>query len=160
MQGSKRISKMILKWKYKSLFIDIRMEEFTRENLKKENFSNPNLIADTFFKIIQKSVLVSLFDKLKFRDLLLNLTSYEKDMLSIEIYELLHGNQKDGFDGLVGRSTRPHTIHRTDRKVEQKILKIRKQYRYCPVKIKGILQNQYKIRIGHMTVYRILCRNG
>ena len=78
-----------------------KLEEFTRENLKKENFSNPNLVVDAFFKIIQKSVLVSLFDKLKFRDLLSTLTSYEKDMLSIEIYELLHGNQKDGFDGLV-----------------------------------------------------------
>jgi transposase InsO family protein len=68
--------------------------------------------------------------------------------------------QKDGFDGLNDRSKKPHTIHRTDRKVEQKILKIRKQYSYCPARIKGVLQNQYNIWIGHMTVYRILCRNG
>ena len=47
-----------------------KLEEFTKENLKKENFSNPNLVVDAFFKIIQKSVLVSLFDKLKFRDML------------------------------------------------------------------------------------------
>uniref|UniRef100_UPI0040486061 hypothetical protein n=1 Tax=Aliarcobacter sp. TaxID=2321116 RepID=UPI0040486061 len=78
-----------------------KLEEFTKENLKKENFSNPNLLIESFFKIIQKSVLVSLFDKLKFRDMLAGLTSYEKDMLSIELYELLHGNQKDGFEGLV-----------------------------------------------------------
>jgi hypothetical protein len=78
-----------------------KLEEFTKENLKKENFSNPNLVVDAFFKIIQKSVLVSLFDKLKFRDMLAGLTSYEKDMLSIELYELLHGNIKNGFDGIV-----------------------------------------------------------
>ncbi|PUE63465.1 hypothetical protein B0174_11230 [Arcobacter caeni] len=78
-----------------------KLEEFTKENLKKENFSNPNLVVDAFFKIIQKSVLISLFDKLKFRDMLESLTSYEKDMLSIELYELLHGNIKNGFDGLV-----------------------------------------------------------
>ncbi len=78
-----------------------KLEAFTKENLKKENFSNPNLLVDSFFQIIQKSVLVSLFDKLKFRDMKDNLTSYEKDMLSIEIYELLHGNQKNGFEGLV-----------------------------------------------------------
>ena len=78
-----------------------KLEEFTKENLKKENFSNPNLIVECFFKIIQKSVLISLFDKLKFRDLSATITSYEKDMLSIELYELLHGNKKDGFDGLV-----------------------------------------------------------
>jgi hypothetical protein len=79
-----------------------KLEEFTKESFKKENFSNPNLVVDAFFKIIQKSVLVSLFDKLKFRDMLESLTSYEKDMLSIELYELLHGNKKDGFEGLVG----------------------------------------------------------
>lgn len=78
-----------------------KLEAFTKENLKKESFSSPNLVVDNFFKIIQKSVLVSLFDKLKFRDMLENLTSYEKDMLSIEIYELLHGNMKNGFDDLV-----------------------------------------------------------
>ena len=68
--------------------------------------------------------------------------------------------QKDGMDGLVHRSKRPHTIHSTDKKVVQKIIQIRNQYHYCPAKIRGILQNQYNIRIGHMTVYRVLCRNG
>ena len=78
-----------------------KLEEFTKESFTKENFTNPNLIIESFFKIIQKSALVSLFDKLKFRDMFLTLTSYEKDMLSIELYELLHGNQRNGFDGLV-----------------------------------------------------------
>ena len=78
-----------------------KLEAFTKENLKKENFSNPNLVIDAFFQIIQKSVLVSLFDKLKFRDMKDSLTSYEKDMLSIELFELLHGNQKNGFEGIV-----------------------------------------------------------
>ena len=78
-----------------------KLEEFAKEALKKENFSNPSLIVDGFFKIIQKSVLVSLFDKLKLKDAIANLNSYEKDMLSIEIYELLYGRKKEGFDGLV-----------------------------------------------------------
>ena len=78
-----------------------KLEIFTKENLKKSNFSNPNLVVDAFFKIIQKSTLVSLFDKLKFRDMKDSLTSYEKDILSIELFELIHGNQKNGFEGLV-----------------------------------------------------------
>lgn len=78
-----------------------KLEEFTKESFRKENFSNPNLVVDAFFKIIQKSALVSLFDKLKFKDMLLTLTNYEKDMLSIELYELLYGNKKNGFEGLV-----------------------------------------------------------
>ena len=82
-------------------FNPLKLEEFTKESFKKENFSNPNLVVEAFFKIIQKSALVSLFDKLKFRDMLVTLTSYEKDMLSIELYELIHGNMKNGFEGLV-----------------------------------------------------------
>jgi len=78
-----------------------KLEEFAKEALKKENFSNPTLVVDGFYKIIQKSVMVSLFDKLKLKDALATLNSYEKDMLSIEIYELLYGNKKDGFEGLV-----------------------------------------------------------
>ncbi len=78
-----------------------KLEEFAKEALKKENFSNPNLGVEGFFKIIQKSVMVSLFDKLKLKDALATLNSYEKDMLSVEIYELLYGNKKEGFEGLV-----------------------------------------------------------
>lgn len=82
-------------------FNPLKLEEFTKKNLKKESFSNPSLVVEAFFKIVQKSVLVSLFDKLKFRDMLATLNSYEKDILSIELYELLHGNKRNGFDGLV-----------------------------------------------------------
>ncbi len=78
-----------------------KLEEFAKEELKKENFSNPNLLVEGFFKTIQKSVLVSLFDKLKLKDAIESLNSYEKDMLSIEIYELLYGDKKEGFEGLV-----------------------------------------------------------
>jgi len=78
-----------------------KLEEFAKEALKIENFSNPNLIVEGFFKTIQKSVMVSLFDKLKLKDMIASLNSYEKDMLSIEIYELLYGDKKEGFEGLV-----------------------------------------------------------
>ncbi|NQY22129.1 MAG: hypothetical protein HRT40_12635 [Campylobacteraceae bacterium] len=78
-----------------------KLEKFAKNALKKENFSNPNLFIEGFFKTVQKSVMVSLFDKLKLKDALSSLNSYEKDMLSIEIYELLYGNKKAGFEGLV-----------------------------------------------------------
>jgi len=78
-----------------------KLEEFAKDVLKKENFSNPNQLVEDFNKVIQKSVMVSLFDKLKLRDAIATLNSYEKDMLSIEIYELLYGNKKEGFEGLV-----------------------------------------------------------
>ena len=78
-----------------------KLEEFAKDALKKENFSNPNLLIEGFFKTIQKSVMVSLFAMLKLKDAISSLNFYEKDMLSIEIYELLYGNKKEGFEGLV-----------------------------------------------------------
>ncbi len=78
-----------------------KLEKFAKDVLKKENFSNPNLLIEGFFKTVQKSVMVSLFDKLKLKDAISSLNSYEKDMLSIEIYELLYGNKKNGFEDLV-----------------------------------------------------------
>jgi len=78
-----------------------KLEESAKDALKKENFSNPNLVVENFFKTIQKSMMVSLFDKLKLKDAIASLNSYEKDMLSIEIYELLYGDKKEGFEGLV-----------------------------------------------------------
>ena len=78
-----------------------KLEELAKEVLKKENFSNPNQLIEDFYKVIQKSVMVSLFDKLKLKDALSSLNSYEKDMLCIEIYELLYGDTKEGFEGLV-----------------------------------------------------------
>ena len=82
-------------------FNPLKLEEFAKEALKKENFETPSLVIDGFFKVVSKSVFVSLFDKLKLKDAIATLTSYEKDMLSIEIYELLYGNKRNGFEGLV-----------------------------------------------------------
>jgi hypothetical protein len=82
-------------------FNPLKLEEFANDALKKENFQNPNLVVDGFLKVVHKSVFVSLFDKLKLKDMIASLNSYEKDMLSIEIYELLYGNKKVGFEGLV-----------------------------------------------------------
>lgn len=82
-------------------FNPLKLEEFTKDALKKENFQNPSLVVDGFLKVINKSVFVSVFDKMKLRDMIASLNSYEKDMLSIEIYELLYGNKKEGFEGLV-----------------------------------------------------------
>jgi len=83
--------------------------EFAKEVLAKEKFpcamhslqKNPSELIDGFFKVVQKSMMVSLFDKLKLKDMITALNSYEKDMLSIELYEFLYGNKKEGFEGLV-----------------------------------------------------------
>jgi hypothetical protein len=78
-----------------------KLEGFAKDVLAKGKFSNPSEVVDSFFKVVQKSMMVSLFDKLKLKDVIFALNSYEKDMLSIELYEFLYGNKKEGFEGLV-----------------------------------------------------------
>ena len=78
----------------------------------------------------------------------------------MSFYRYWNRYKREGFDRLQDRSKRPHTIHRTEKRIEQKIVQLRKKYHYCPHKIQGTLVNQYKIKIGHMTIYRILCKRG
>ena len=72
----------------------------------------------------------------------------------MSFYRYWNRYKKEGLDGLKEHSKRPHTIHKTDKKIEQKVIQLRKKYQYCPHKIQGTLANQYNIKIGHMTVYR------
>ena len=78
----------------------------------------------------------------------------------MSFYRYWNRYKKEGLDGLKEHSKRPHTIHKTDKKIEQKVIQLRKKYQYCPHKIQGTLANQYNIKVGHMTVYRILCKSG
>ena len=78
----------------------------------------------------------------------------------MSFYRYCNRYKKEGLDGLKDRSKRPHTIHHIDKKTEQKVIQLSKKYQYCPHKIQGTLSNQYRINIGHMTIYRILCKSG
>lgn len=67
--------------------------------------------------------------------------------------------QAYGWDGLERRSRRPYVIHRTPQEIGDRIVELRKRYHWGPCKIEGYLKRR-GIRVGHNTVYRILCRAG
>ena len=46
----------------------------------------------------------------------------------MSFYRYWNRYKKEGLDGLKDHSKRPHTIHRTDKKIEQKIVQLRKKY--------------------------------
>lgn len=117
-----------------------KLELFAKEVLKKENFENPHFIVENFYKIIQKSVLVSLFDKLKLKDALATLNSYEKDMLSIEIFELLYGDKKEGFNGLVEFLEKYHLAKWTIISIVPYSLKRQTEYFIKPTTTKNIIK--------------------
>lgn len=64
-------------------------------------FGHPDEVCENFAKIVSKSSMISLFEKPRARAMVKQMSMEQKDMLSIALYELLHGNKKEGFEGLV-----------------------------------------------------------
>ncbi|WP_263832259.1 hypothetical protein [Sulfurospirillum oryzae] len=78
-----------------------KIGEQVREMFAKENFSQPELICENFAKIASKSTLISLFEKPKVRDMVKSMRMERRDMLCIGLYEMLYGDQKEGFETMV-----------------------------------------------------------
>jgi len=72
-----------------------------RELFAPERFRNPDEICESFAKIVSKSSLISLFEKPKVRDMIKSMSMDQRDMLSIALYELLHGKREKGFEMIV-----------------------------------------------------------
>jgi hypothetical protein len=64
-------------------------------------FGHPDEVCENFAKIVSKSSMISLFEKPRVRDMVKQMSMEQKDMLSIALYERLHGNEQEGFEGLV-----------------------------------------------------------
>lgn len=82
-------------------FDPTKIQRDTREFFQKSNFSQPELICDSFAKIISRSPLISVFEKPRLRDAIKSMSVYEKDMFSIALEQILHGDFKDGFEDMV-----------------------------------------------------------
>lgn len=78
-----------------------KISQEVNERFSKENFSQPELICESYSAIVSKSPLISLFEKPKLRDAIKSMSMYKKDMLSIAIYDTLYGDQEDGLESLV-----------------------------------------------------------
>lgn len=66
-----------------------------------ERFRNADEICESFAKIVSKSTLISLFEKPKVRDMVKQMSMDQRDMLSIALYEMLHGKREKGFELIV-----------------------------------------------------------
>ena len=75
-----------------------KLSAFTQECFAKENFLNPQLVVENMTKVVSKSSMVSLFEKPRFRDAILAMSSERKEMLAIGLEEMLHGSYKTGFN--------------------------------------------------------------
>ncbi len=78
-----------------------KMVDLAHETLKPESLEDVDTAIENIIKIASRSSMVSVFEKAKFRDGLRALSSEEKVELISALSELLHGDEKKGFNGLV-----------------------------------------------------------
>lgn len=79
-----------------------KMIAFTRQSFLKRNFEFPDQIIHNMRKVVSQSSVISRFEKPGFRDFIDSLFPEERDLLSSGLAELLHGNEKAGFDTILG----------------------------------------------------------
>lgn len=78
-----------------------KMIQLAQDTFVKRNFKLPDLIVENMIKIVTRSSLISVFEKLKFRDIARSLPSKDKRALAKGLEELLHGNEQLGFESIL-----------------------------------------------------------
>jgi transposase len=67
--------------------------------------------------------------------------------------------EEGGFDNLIDRPRRPNIIHRTADETVRQIIDLRRETGWCRHRIAGYLRKN-GVDVCHMTVYRVLCKEG
>lgn len=75
-----------------------KMNRLAQENFALEQFDDAGKVADAFFDIVKQSSLVSVFEKVRVRELADAFTSHDRERLAQGLREFLHGDQESGFE--------------------------------------------------------------
>lgn len=75
-----------------------QMIALAQESFANLNFKHPDLIVQNMKTLIRRSSIISVFEKLRFRDFAETLPPQEKEFLSRGLKELLYGNEQAGFE--------------------------------------------------------------
>lgn len=78
-----------------------QMIALARENFSSRNFKFPELIVQNMTKVISRSSIISVFEKIRFRDFANELTPQIGESLAAGLEELLHGNERTGFETIL-----------------------------------------------------------
>lgn len=75
-----------------------KMHDMAKDFFSKDKFNDFELLFDNIVKIISCSTVVSVFEKMKFRDSAKIMNVDQKIRLTDGLYEMLHGNPAKGFE--------------------------------------------------------------
>ena len=77
------------------------MKTYVHANFSKDHFNDPSAISRAFTKLIEKSSLVFTFEKVKYKNAVKLFNQDDIETLSNALWEILHGDQRQGFNQLV-----------------------------------------------------------
>ncbi len=75
-----------------------QMIALAQESFAKGNFKLPDMIVRNMIKVISRSSIISVFEKIRFRDFANTISPPERKMLSGGLEELLYGDEQSGFE--------------------------------------------------------------
>jgi len=78
-----------------------KITTFAQDHFTKAAFKNERILLDDLLKLVNMSTLVSRFEKPAFKKFMMSLSLEEKERLTLAIYELIHGDEANGFEHLV-----------------------------------------------------------
>jgi len=74
-----------------------KMHELAVDSFSKKAFDDRETVFESFVKVIKSSSVVSVFEKVKFRDFAAAMTENQKTRLTEGLYQRLHGDHAAGF---------------------------------------------------------------
>lgn len=77
------------------------MKNYVHAHFSKDSFNDPSAISRAFTKLIEKSSLVSTFEKVKYKNAVKLFNQDDIEMLSNALWDILYGDQRKGFNQLV-----------------------------------------------------------
>jgi hypothetical protein len=75
-----------------------RMIELARESFSTEKFRSPQLILQNMERVISRSSIISVFEKMSFRNLASRLGSQDREFLASGLEQLLYEAEQTGFE--------------------------------------------------------------
>lgn len=78
-----------------------KLSEYVTKVCQIDYLNRGNIILEDLIKIITKSSMVSVFEKMRFRDTAREFSSEEKALFVYAIKALIHGDEREGFNTLI-----------------------------------------------------------
>lgn len=116
------------------------MIALAQESFSKRNFQLPELIVQNMEKVVSRSSIVSVFEKMRFRDVARVLSPQEKEWLGTGLQELLHGTEQSGFEMILDLLKRHKVAKWTLMTVCQTYFRPQRDVFIKPTTVKGVIE--------------------